>query len=211
MGLGGEGVSSPRRVSAVSGEGQRARRGRARDHSKDQAVLEATIKVLASEGLAGLSMDRVAAVSGVSKVTVYTRWASKNALIGAALAYLQVDHVPKGTGRVRDDLVAHLRAMRQQYYESGGMALLGNCLADEPSSGELLARIRESTLLPRRAHFAEVLRAGVERGELRTDIDVERATSLVVGSLYADHVAGRPMGPDWEESVVDDLLRGLRA
>ncbi|WPB89314.1 TetR/AcrR family transcriptional regulator [Streptomyces malaysiensis] len=193
----------------MSSEGQRPRRGRARDHSKDRAVLEATIKLLASDGLAGLSMDRVAAVSGVSKVTVYTRWASKNELIGAALANLQIDQVPVATGGVRGDLVAHLRAMRRQYYESGSMALLGNCLADEPGSGELLARIRESTLLPRRAHFAEVLRAGVERGELRADIDIERATSLVVGSLYADHLAGRPMDPGWEESVVDELLRGL--
>jgi len=178
----------------------RPRRGRAKDRSKDAAVLDATIRLLASEGLTGLSMDRVAAVS----------WGSKYELIGAALTHLQVEHVPQPTGSVREDLIAHLRAMRRQYDESGGMPIIGSCLVDEPGSGELLARIRQSTLLPRREHFVKVLQAGVERGEIRPEVDLERSTSLVIGSLYADHLAGRPMVPGWEESVVDAVLEGLR-
>ncbi|MCO5614899.1 hypothetical protein L7F22_069184 [Adiantum nelumboides] len=145
----------------------RPRRGRPRDRSKDLAVLDATVRLLAVTGIAGTSMDRVAAEAGVSKVTVYTRWASKSELIGAALTRLQVEHVPDPLGAVRDDLVAHLDAMRRQYDEVGGMAIIGNCLAEEPRSGELLATIRASTLLPRRALLAAVLRAGVERGARR--------------------------------------------
>jgi AcrR family transcriptional regulator len=190
-------------------DGQRPRRGRTRDRSKDVAVLEATLKLLAVEGLAGMSMDRVAAAAGVSKVTVYTRWSSKTELIGAALNHLQVDHIPEPTGRVRDDLVALLDAMRRQYDESGGMAVIGNCLADEPQSGELLAQIRRSTLLPRRELFSAVLLAGMERGELRADIDVERAVSMVVGNLYADHLAGRAIDERWAATVVDAVIAGL--
>lgn len=185
------------------------RRGRAKDPAIDIAVLEATIKVLALEGVAGTSMDRVAAEAGVSKVTVYSRYPGKSALIGAALTHLQVDHVPELTGDTTADLVALLGEMRRQYDEVGGMSIVGTCLAAEPRSGELLALIRESTLLPRRAYFARVLRAGVERGDLRQDLDVERATSLIVGVLYADHLAGIPGGPDWAASVVGDALRGL--
>lgn len=188
---------------------RRPRRGRTRDHSKDTAVLDATIKLLAVEGLAGMSMDRVAAAAGVSKVTVYTRWRSKTELIGAALNHLQVDHVPGPSGNVRDDLVALLEAMRKQYEEVGGMAIIGNCLADEPLSGELLSQIRNSTLLPRRELFAVTIRAGVERGELRADLDVERAVSMVVGNLYADHLAGVADGEHWAASVVDAVLAGL--
>jgi Transcriptional regulator len=184
-------------------------RGRVRDPAIDAAVLEATIKLLAVEGVAGMSMDRVAAEAGVSKVTVYARYPSKSALIGAALTHLQVDHVPEPTGDTRADLVALLVAMRRQYDEVGGMSIIGSCLADEPRSGELLALIRKSTLLPRREYFARVLRAGVERGDLRADVDVERGTSLLVGVFYADHLAGIPAGPDWAESVVDSVLRGI--
>ncbi|MBW0114839.1 TetR/AcrR family transcriptional regulator [Pseudonocardia abyssalis] len=185
------------------------RRGRTKDPAIDIAVLEATIKVLALEGVAGTSMDRVAAEAGVSKVTVYSRWPGKSALIGAALTHLQVDHVPELTGDTTTDLVALLHEMRRQYDEVGGMSIVGTCLAAEPRSGELLALVRESTLLPRRAFFVRVLRDGVERGDLRADLDVERATSLIIGVLYADHLAGIPGGPDWAASVVDDALRGL--
>ena len=112
-------------------------------------------------------MDRVAAAAGVSKVTVYSRWPSKGELIGAALAHLRLGRVPEPAGEVRTDLIALLEAMREQYVEVGAMSILGTCLADEPGSGELLAIVRDATLLPRRALFAAVLRAGVERGELR--------------------------------------------
>lgn len=189
----------------------RPRRGRVRDRSKDLSVLEATIKLLATDGLAGLSMDRVASLSGVSKVTVYTRWGSKDELIGAALTHLQIDHVPAPTGDLRSDLIAHLRAMRRQYEEVGGMAIIGNCLADEPNSGGLLVKIRQSTLLPRRAHFVAVLREGVERGELRPDLDLEQVTSLLVGCLYADHLAGRPFEATWEADIVDRIMAGIRS
>jgi hypothetical protein len=112
---------------------------------------------------------------------------------------------------VRADLAALLAAMREQYDEVGGMSIIGSCLAEEPRSGELLDLVRRSTLLPRRSHFARVLQAGVERGQLRPGLDVERATSMLVGVLYADHLAGIPAGPGWAASVVDDVLRGIGA
>jgi AcrR family transcriptional regulator len=192
-------------------EDKRSGRGRVRDPAVEVAVLEAAITILALEGVAGTSMDRVAAEAGVSKVTVYTRYPSKSALIGAALTHLQVDHVPEPTGAARTDLAALLGAMRRQYDEVGGMSIIGSCLAAEPRSRELLDLIRASTLLPRRRQFARVLRAGVDRGELRADLDVERATSMLVGVLYADHLAGVPADPGWATSVVDDVLRGIGA
>lgn len=186
-------------------------RGRTKDRGKDAAVLDATVRLLATEGVARMSMDRVAAAAGVSKVTVYSRWPSKGELIGAALAHLRLGRVPEPVGEVRADLIALLGAMREQYVEVGAMSILGTCLADEPGSGELLGIVREATLLPRRALFAAVLRAGVERGELRAGLDVEAATSLVVGTLYAEHLAGRDTAaPGWTDAVVDLALSGLR-
>ncbi len=184
-------------------------RGRTKDRGKDEAVLDATVRLLATDGVARMSMDRVASEAGVSKVTVYSRWRSKDELIGAALAHLRLGRVPEPAGEVRADLVALLEAMRAQYVEVGAMGILGTCLAD--GSGALLDVVRDATLLPRRALFAAVLRAGIERGELRAGLDVEAATSLVVGTLYADHLAGRDTATaGWAADVVDLALRGLR-
>lgn len=195
----------------MTGTGAAVRRGRPRDPAKDVAVLEATIALLAQEGLGRVSMDRVAVAAGVSKVTIYTRWRSRDELIAAALQHLEVGDLPPTTGDLRDDLVSRLEAMRRQYERVGGMSIIGSCLADEPSSGQMLDIIRRSTLLPRRAHFAEVVQAAVDQGALPAALDVERFVSLLIGSLYAEHLAGRPLDEHWAPAVVDMALRGVQA
>lgn len=195
----------------VAAEGEPKRLGRRRDPSKDIAVLDATVKLLATEGLDGMTMDQVAAATGISKMTMYKRWSSKTALIGAALNHLQVDHVLERTGSTREDLIALLIAMARQYDEVGGMSILGSCLTDEPRSGELLKIIRESTLVPRRAHFKEVLQSGLDRGVLRADTDLEAAVSSIVGAFYADHLAGIAFTEDRAATIVNLILAGLRA
>ncbi|SFN01069.1 hypothetical protein SAMN05216207_100697 [Pseudonocardia ammonioxydans] len=35
---------------------------------------------------------------------------------------------------------------------------------------------------------------------------MERLVSALVGNLYADHLAGRPIGADWAADVVDAVL-----
>src|SRR5215510_12533256 len=98
-------------MSEVS-EGRR--RGRIRDASIDASVLDAAVKLLAVEGVAGMSMDAVAAAAGVSKTTVYTRWRNKTELIGAALRHLRLEHQPPLSGDTRKDLITLVIAMRKQ-------------------------------------------------------------------------------------------------
>lgn len=68
------------------------------------------VKLPAAEGLADVSMERVAAATVISKVTMYTRWRNRAELVGAALNQLQVDDLPESTGHVRGDFIAHLSA-----------------------------------------------------------------------------------------------------
>ncbi|WP_009478341.1 TetR/AcrR family transcriptional regulator [Rhodococcus sp. JVH1] len=185
--------------------------GRPRDDTVESAVLEAALTILATEGVAGMSMNSVAAAAGVSKVTMYSRWASKSDLIGAALGYLQLGHIPETTGDVRADLVAMLQAMRRQYDAVGGMSILGSCLTDEPRSGKLLEIVRKRTVMPRRAAFLDVIHAGIASGYLRNDVDPDSAVSALIGLFYADYIAGVNMPDDWDESAVDLVLRGLIA
>ncbi|NKQ56989.1 TetR/AcrR family transcriptional regulator [Amycolatopsis sp. K13G38] len=184
-------------------------RGRPRDPAISVAVLEATIKVLARDGVDRMSMEAVAAEAGVSKVTLYARFRNKTGLIGAALAHLRVDHVPARTGDTRADLVALLKAMRRQYDEVGGMSIIGSCLVSDGRSGALLDVIREATLRPRRGYFLEVLAAARDRGEIRPQADLELAVSQLVGAFYADQLAGREMAEDWDARVVDTVLDGI--
>lgn len=194
---------------AVGEERGNGRRGRPRDPAVEQSILEAAIRTLAAEGVDRMSMDKVAAESGVSKVTIYSRYPSKSALVGAALAHLRVADVPAPTGDTAADLAALLEHMIQQYDRVGGLGIVGSCLASEPRSPHLLELIRTNTLLPRRRYFLDVLEVARDRGELRAGIDLDEAVSVLVGSFYAEHLAGRRRDAGWARRIVDLVLRGL--
>ena len=100
--------------------------------------------------------------------------------------------------------------MRREYAEVGGMSIIGTCLINEAASAEFLQTLRSSTLWPRRTSFADVLQKAVDRGELPDSVDVQQAISQLIGSFYADYLAGRDMGENWDRSVVRAVLAGLR-
>ena len=59
--------------------------GRPKDMDKRTAVLEAAMALFPSRGYDGVSMDAIAQAAGVSKLTVYSHFADKEALFAAAV------------------------------------------------------------------------------------------------------------------------------
>ena len=72
------------------------------------------------------------------------------------------------------------------------MAMIGSVLAEEHATPELLALFRERVVEPRRDEVREVLEHARGRGELREDADIEAAVNMLVGSYYAQYLAGGP-------------------
>ena len=64
----------------------------------------------------------------------------------------------------------------------------------------------------RRAGAAEVLRRGVECGELRADLDVDIAIDALYGAIYYRLlVSHQPLSAQYAHTVVDEVFVGLRA
>ena len=59
--------------------------GRPKDMEKRTAVLEAAMALFPARGYDGVSMDAIAQAAGVSKLTVYSHFADKEALFAAAV------------------------------------------------------------------------------------------------------------------------------
>lgn len=59
--------------------------GRPVDRSKDNAILLAARHLLSTQGVSSLSMEAVAKAAGVSKATLYNRFANRQVLIEAVL------------------------------------------------------------------------------------------------------------------------------
>ena len=183
--------------------------GRPRSAEADEAIVGATLGLLCEEGFDRLSMDAVAQRAGVGKATIYRRWPSKEALVIDAVARRTdpfAGEVPGETAR--DRLLAVLEAMVATARSEVGRLL--PCMVGATVTNPPLARhYRERILEPRRARIAEILRDGVEAGELRPGVDVATAVDQVVGPLLYRIVFGDDV-PDGHCAVlVDSLLAGL--
>src|SRR6185437_24526 len=86
--------------------------GRPRSAEADQAILRATLELLAQDGIQGMSLEGVAARAGVSKTTIYRRWANKDALILDALRQSKPPALTFDTGNFRADIEHYLRSLR---------------------------------------------------------------------------------------------------
>jgi AcrR family transcriptional regulator len=161
------------------------RPGRPRSAEADRAIFAKTLELLADEGLQGLSIERVADRAGVAKTTIYRRFPAKRDLVRAALesiaAFGQID--PPDTGNVRGDLHELARARVAVLKRTGTQLLLPRLMAEAGSDPELHALILTVFADPARDVVTEALRRGVQRGELRADVDVGLVTDLLAGVI----------------------------
>ncbi|MEP6462430.1 MAG: TetR/AcrR family transcriptional regulator [Frankiaceae bacterium] len=188
--------------------------GRPRDPVCEQAICRATLDLLAESGLAGLTIEAVAARAGVGKATIYRRWSGKDELLIDAVARLTEPVRPALRGNLRDDLVVLLDALSARSRSSQAARILPRLLGEGVSHPEVLRHYREQVIVPRRKRIAEVLRGGIAAGELRADLDtdIEFAIDLLVGPVIY-RLLTRPdeaLPADLPERLVDAVLAGLR-
>jgi AcrR family transcriptional regulator len=183
--------------------------GRPRSERADRAIMEAAIDGLAEDGFEGLTMEGVAARAGVGKATVYRRWSSKEALVrGAVEAFVSGIAIPN-SGSVETDLLVLMGEAVEVYRGRPGRLMPGliSAMARHP---ELARVVREDFLRARRSALRTVVRRGIERGELRPDVDVELALDFLGGPLfYRLLVTGGPLDEALARGVVEVMLRGM--
>jgi AcrR family transcriptional regulator len=170
--------------------------GRPRDAGIDGVVLDETLRQLARDGFAGLSLASVAAAAGTSRPAIYRRWPNKEALVVDAIARLASVDPPPVTGDPFDDLVVELEHFRRCITMAASLPVAGMMLGDgvDPT---VRGRYRESVVAPRRTRIRACLHAARDRGELAADADLQIAATFVTGSWYALALAGTTPPRDW--------------
>ncbi len=154
--------------------------GRPRSTEADEAIVRATLVVLLEEGYRGLSVEAVRLRAGVGKATIYRRFPDKDALVRAAIASLHRGlEEPPDTGSVLGDLDA---VWEQGYRADPRLTSFGpRLLADAFGNAEMHAIFRSALIDPRREYVRAILRRGVERGELRDDVDLDVVIDFIAG------------------------------
>jgi AcrR family transcriptional regulator len=160
------------------------RPGRPRSPEAHAAILRAALELAVEGGLRGLSMEAIAARAGVGKATIYRRWKSKEALFAEAIASIALNPQVPDTGSVRGDFEAASRAAVGRMAPEA-FRVLPRLLADAADDPDLLEALQQSLVRPRRAAIAAIVRRGVERGELRADLDVDLVSEMLLGPMIA--------------------------
>lgn len=148
------------------------KRGRPRDTAKDEAILQAAGDLFMEHGYEAVSLDAVAQRAGVSKATIYARYADKDALFAAVLRQeceraVSLDSFsPDPSQSVRDTLI--LLATRFLDLVTGEKAMqMNRVLVAETARAPRMAELfYETAVLTLKNRFAAWLTAETQRGRL---------------------------------------------
>ena len=183
--------------------------GRPRSEEAHQAILDATLALLAEVGFSALTVEGVAGRAGVGKATIYRRWPSKLPLVVEAFGGLP-SFEDADTGALETDLKAMLRSYLELFHKTPLAAVLP-ALASERAHDPALAELFDPVLLQRRTPLVQALERAVARGEISADLDLDLAADLIVGPIAVRlFFTGRKIHAKMVDPMVDLALQGIR-
>jgi AcrR family transcriptional regulator len=178
-----------------------------------QAILEATRELLGEEGgVRALTVEAVAARSGVAKTTIYRRWRDK---WGLALDAVMIDMLPRfadpvDVGDTRKELVTFINSIVKYLAAPPGGPAMQALVSEIATEPELARAYRERVVEPRRAQLEPVIHRGIARGDLRSDTDVRLVHEFLLGPVfYRLLLSGGSLDRGLAARLVDGLLAGF--
>ncbi|MEI5098103.1 TetR/AcrR family transcriptional regulator [Streptomyces sp. PmtG] len=174
----------------------------------DEKVLRTTRELIDEAGYPALTVDQVAARAGVGKATIYRRYASKAEMAFAATMYEEQPPPLTGTGSLRGDLLALVRAFHVRMATPTARQLAPALISEIAVNPELDARFQDTFLAAEQAYFADIIEQAVARGELSGPVDPAMAHLLLLGSLAsALYILNLPV----DDAMVTDLATAAAA
>jgi AcrR family transcriptional regulator len=205
-----------RRMKPVHGiieneNGTMPRRGRHRSVEAEAAILKATLYLLERQPLRKVTADAIARRAGVSKATIYKWWPNKSLVaLDAYLAGMSEQVPVPDTGSAERDFTQQLKSV-MAFYTSPLGRLFCQFIAEGQSDSAFLALFRERFLFARRDTARVMWRRGVERGEIREEVDGEIVLDLIYGPMVFRLLTGHGSVAEHEsEAVVKTVFAGLR-
>jgi AcrR family transcriptional regulator len=170
-------------------EGAGRPRGRPRSGDVDSALLEAAAAEFEERGYHAMSMESIAARAGVSKVSLYRRWPSKEAVAAELLGRMGEAGVPEDRGGLEADLRALLRGAIGKAGDKTAATALMRTIGEVAWSPELLEVYRERLLGPRIGQIRALVERARTRKELKPGISTDLACGVIAGPLLLYYLA----------------------
>lgn len=158
------------------------------------------------------TIERVAALAGASKMTVYKWWPSRNALALEAYAQgVSTAFAVPDTGDIEADLRTHLRGFVDVLRDTRAGQVMAELVGAAQTDPELAAGFRRVYLEPRRRVGVAALTAAQERDQIRGDVDLEAVSDQLWGACVYRLMSGlHPLDHDFVDALLDTVLTGIR-
>ena len=182
--------------------------GRPRSEASHRAILDAAYAILVETGLKSFSIEAVASRAGVARTTIYRWWPDKTLLVNESfLKAFQPQLSFARTESPADDFRAFLSSLARTLSGPDGR-IAASVVAQAQSDPQTQRMFLDEFSTPLRRHSAALLRAGIERGQFRADLDVARALDAAIGAVYLRLLLGQTMERSWARQLADTLLDG---
>lgn len=203
-------------MNTDSGSEPRRSRGRPRDEEIDAHIIATTLSLIDAE--VEVTMSAIVERGGVNRAALYRRWPSITALIAAALdseraAFPELDLSGDLRTAVLDSVFGEVGgAQVTGYSEVRFRHRIRLVMADRALQQDYW----ETYVSRRRAPIVTALRAGIERGLFRDDLDVEACFDAFMGVFYYQFVArgaqlDDPATQQRVRNALDVVWRGMAA
>ena len=182
--------------------------GRPRRAAIDAAIVRAAVELMTEGGVQATTLTAVAQRAGVARATVYLRWPTRSALIGAAARAAVGGQVLPLTGDVEQDIRVGASWMQRVFDLPTTAAMLPEIirgvLANPPE-------LSFDAVAPRRREFARLYAEGAEAGGFDPTVDPHLGFDIILGTglvrLFANR---RAMSPAEAERLAEVIIQGLR-
>ncbi len=185
---------------------------RPRSDEARRKALDAARELILNKGVVNLTIEDVAAVSGVAKTTIYRHWPERTALIVDTVNAMFEHLRTPDTGSLRGDLEAFFGAVMRNDL-SGNVGQIMPAIIEAADRDPEMAYLLERVGSERERVCRTIIERALERGEIRPEVaavGMEVLIGVTVGPIvFQKIVRRRKLTPDYVNACLDIVVAGL--
>jgi AcrR family transcriptional regulator len=174
----------------------------------DDAIADATLALLRTKGPRSVTVEAVAARSGIAKTTIYRRHRDRRDMLSAALSRVTTPEPlaaqADAPDRLRWLITEAVNIVEVGIGYGGFAAMLTN---EDPEFTKLFRRI----LAKQRRELESVIDVGKADGSFRGDVDAATLVDAVVGAHIAERARTGRVATGWQARLFDLFWPTVRA
>ncbi|WP_129360019.1 MULTISPECIES: TetR/AcrR family transcriptional regulator [Micrococcaceae] len=180
------------------------RPGRARSEKSRLAILEATRDELVARGYDKFSIDRVSAMAGVGKQTIYRWYPTKSALVAEGILHgnlsptIPVAH----SDDIRRDITAWMSDFAHATANPDNAALLRATTSATAENAAVAAQYEDQVTRKTRAALVSRFQDAIKVGQVREEAPVHAAVEALLGAVLIRVLTRQEV----DQAVVNELI-----